>query len=360
MLSEVCLPCLHVCAFTHFSMPLSVVAAFTFSLDFDTVCILVRGDEKSPPLLAGLPKDVTEAILRDPLSCLRSTNIVELLRAAIGSAIGLNACKLMEAQGHMEDPLSRQLAIGYIPLGCHKTHIKFADYVIAKLFTGGKALGNRDLFFAVFVIVALQLPHDSDAIPSLLAQMKFRLEHHFTYSSLNGLPQYPNVRISLQNAIWFVLLSSRIIMDPHFVPYRTHAPAMNSLIFLNELAESPLDEKTMFMLRFTRNFLALLGFYKSDPTLAVTLTNALLQPHFITRNNIHLFFDGQISEKQQQEGFVRFCEKCPAAKSLTVRELVYTMRLFNPSVAAGDIVTHLCFFLSGSSQFLIHNACVLL
>ena len=256
----------------------------------------------------------------------------------------------------MEDPLSRQLAIGDIPPGCRKTHIKFR-LCYCKALHWRQRSWESGPFLAVFVIVTLQLPHVSGTIPSLLAQMKFRLEHHFTYSSLNGFPQYPNVRISFQNAIWFVLLSSHISMNPPFVPYRTHAPAMNSFIFLNELAGSPLDEKTMFILRFTHNFLALLGFCKSDPTLAITAQMRWFN-HILFQETTFIPFSMGRSAKQQQEGFVLFCEKCPAAKSLTIRELVCTMKLFNLFVAAGDIVSDDLISL-GSSQFRIHSACVL-
>jgi hypothetical protein len=49
----------------------------------------------------------------------------------------------------LKNPFTQNRLIGAIPLGTHPSHVEVGNYTLAKLITGGKILGNLNLFFAV-------------------------------------------------------------------------------------------------------------------------------------------------------------------------------------------------------------------
>lgn len=49
----------------------------------------------------------------------------------------------------LKNPFTQNKLLGGIPLGTHKSHIKVGNCTIAKLISGGKILGNLNLYYAV-------------------------------------------------------------------------------------------------------------------------------------------------------------------------------------------------------------------
>lgn len=49
----------------------------------------------------------------------------------------------------LKNPFTQNRLLGTIPLGTHKSHIEVGNYTLAKLITGGRILGNLNLYYAV-------------------------------------------------------------------------------------------------------------------------------------------------------------------------------------------------------------------
>lgn len=48
-----------------------------------------------------------------------------------------------------KNPFTQNRLLGGIPLGTHKSHVEVGNYTIAKLISGGKILGNLNMYYAV-------------------------------------------------------------------------------------------------------------------------------------------------------------------------------------------------------------------
>lgn len=49
----------------------------------------------------------------------------------------------------LKNPFTQNRLLGGIPLGTHKSHVTVGNYTIAKLISGGKILGNLNMYYAV-------------------------------------------------------------------------------------------------------------------------------------------------------------------------------------------------------------------
>lgn len=49
----------------------------------------------------------------------------------------------------LKNPFTQNRLLGSIPLGTHQSHVKVGNYTIAKLISGGKILGNLNMYYAV-------------------------------------------------------------------------------------------------------------------------------------------------------------------------------------------------------------------
>jgi hypothetical protein len=49
----------------------------------------------------------------------------------------------------LKNPFTQAKLLGSIPLGSHHSHVKVGNHTIAKLITGGKILGNLNMYYAV-------------------------------------------------------------------------------------------------------------------------------------------------------------------------------------------------------------------
>jgi hypothetical protein len=130
--------------------------------------------------------------------------------------------------------LTRHEIIGGICLGSHDSHVKFSNSIIRQAFTGGKQLGNVDLWFAVIYLMVKNglVPHLSDQIEFLREHMIYRLKNSTTYMCLSGLPTYPTYRVPLNIALWSILSASAITNEPKEEPVRLHLSYAKEILHL--------------------------------------------------------------------------------------------------------------------------------
>jgi len=70
------------------------------------------------------------------------------LKACLSNFTGVKYCDKLR-----KNPFTQNQLLGAIALGTHKSHIKVGNHTIAKLISGGKAMGNLNLYFAVIWIL---------------------------------------------------------------------------------------------------------------------------------------------------------------------------------------------------------------
>jgi hypothetical protein len=71
------------------------------------------------------------------------------LKARLSNYVGVMGIKLNFDQNLKKNPFTQKRLLGSIPLGTHDSHVKVGNATIAKLISGGKVLGNLNLFYAV-------------------------------------------------------------------------------------------------------------------------------------------------------------------------------------------------------------------
>lgn len=95
-------------------------------------------------MLLGVDKYIVDDIAACPLRILNYPEIKAKLKASISTFTGTKyADKLLK------NPFTQNRLLGAIPLGTHPSHVKVGDFTIAKLISGGKVLGNLNMYFAV-------------------------------------------------------------------------------------------------------------------------------------------------------------------------------------------------------------------
>lgn len=115
-------------------------------LEEDVPQILI---DECEPLLKGLEKSIVDDIAVCPLRILNYPKLKEKLKSRISNYVGVMGIKAKFNKNLLKNPFTQNRLIGSIPLGTHKSHIQVGNYTIAQLMTGGKLVGNMNLYYAV-------------------------------------------------------------------------------------------------------------------------------------------------------------------------------------------------------------------
>lgn len=197
----------------------------TLSPEHDLALLVADGE----PILAGLDLGTTNDILDCPLNIFHYPEVVARLLGRLDHPISLAAYKEAPI---LTSPLTRApLLAGAICIGSTEEHCKATHWTLAQLTTGGKLVGNPDLWFAVLWLILHRAPaHYLKAIePQLAAHMRWRMKTHTSSISLTGAPEFPTTRVRLDAAIWYVFASATFSMDPRRDVLRAHLPHLQEL-----------------------------------------------------------------------------------------------------------------------------------
>jgi hypothetical protein len=145
-----------------------------------SIVILVNEVE---PILDDLDKKILNEILNNPLNIFRFSEVLNAFKNAMGHPISLEAYKeLRNASGSSTiiSPMTRSNIMGCICLSSNKEHINATSWTMARILTGNKLPGNKDLWFACLVLLVKHnyIEYLTPVLPQLEAQMKYRLENH--------------------------------------------------------------------------------------------------------------------------------------------------------------------------------------
>lgn len=287
--------------------------------------IMLEEDAPVIPILSGEPvlfgedKKVIDQILKNPLSILGFSNIVDKIKARLSQSIGIfSYCQICKTTNI--HPMTREEMSGCIPLGSNKEYVNEASNAIMHLFTGGKVLGNVDLYYAVIYFIVKGIKYFDGVIEHVTDQMKYRMDNHKTSASLSGITDYVGTRILFKEAVWFVLTSGSLYTDNSIIPLRQHAFVIHYLLALNDLNGYIISKEDLNYCYTTRKMLSFLQKCKKDSHFKDQI-RAQYQQHLIL-NDTYVFLDSPIDMLDDDENV-----KKNYAISLVV----------NPSKSASDI-----------------------
>lgn len=114
-------------------------------MDEDVPQILIDDCE---PFLLNLEKGIIDDINACPLRILNYPDLKAKFKSKISTFTGVKYSDKLK-----QNPFTRNKLLGSIPLGTHKSHVTVGNHTIAKLVSGGKVMGNLNLYFAVIWIL---------------------------------------------------------------------------------------------------------------------------------------------------------------------------------------------------------------
>ena len=317
----------------------------TCDTEADVVLLVADGE----PLLTGLDKDLANSLYDCPLNLLNHPALIDALKERLDHPVSLRALKEATDSGHPLEtsPMTRRrVAAGAICLGAREEHCRATTWTLANLFTGGKRIGNQDLWYATIWLLVEQgaVPYLAPILPQLRAHMVWRLANHASSVSLTGVPEFPTTRVPLRTAVWYVFASAEFGMEPRRDVLRAHLPHLAALKKLLELSGLEVSEAVRAHVVRLRTMLSMLAWVKRDrhtlPNLVTALRQACVEidpaglrvqfestPRFIP-------IDGEPTEEQ----IARVCALFPETGcKLSTHELIGLAALVDPSKSAGDI-----------------------
>ena len=114
-------------------------------MDEDVPQILV---DECEPFLLGVEKCIVDDINACPLRLLNYPHLKSKFKARLSTFTGVKYCDKL-----MKNPFTQNRLLGSIPLGTHKSHMTVGNHTIAKMVSGGKVMGNLNMYFAVIWIL---------------------------------------------------------------------------------------------------------------------------------------------------------------------------------------------------------------
>jgi hypothetical protein len=329
----------------------SFVCPISYEDETDPVILVVAPEQ--PLLFKVGPKTVTQ-MLDCPLNGLLKHHFMDSFAALLDHPLSLRSMR--EAASSRSpittSPITRRKLIGAIPLGGAKSHVEAADWTLSRILSGGKALGNADLWFALLwmAIEDGRAPHLAEMLPFIREQMLWRLCFRYSTAAVTGLSGFVQRRIPLGCAIWFCLASPAFRIHPavSYDPLRLHLPHINIMRRLLDLAGYPLPDGIVRHVKRLRALFALLAFSKWNHTDLQALLRGLRQRWlYVDRRKVHrdLFdradqvamyvpIDGVPTDHQLEIVRENLPRRCVG---LTNEELIGLGSLVNPNIAASAI-----------------------
>jgi hypothetical protein len=97
----------------------------------------------------GVEKYIVDDIAACPLRLLNYSEVRAKLKSKLSNYIGVMGIKANFDDKLLKNPFTQARLLGSIPLGTHQSHVKVGNHTIAKLISGGKILGNLNMYYAV-------------------------------------------------------------------------------------------------------------------------------------------------------------------------------------------------------------------
>lgn len=313
--------------------------------DEDIPQIMIK---KGEPILMDVDKNIVEDITNCPLRILNYREIKEKFKSRIGQYIGVKYTKYLES-----NPFTREELLGTIPLGTCKEHVDVGNYTIAKLMTGGKLLGNLNMYYAViwYLIKEDEIEYLKDIKINTNEHLMYRFINSNTNASLSGLAQFVSTKLPTDIAVWYVVNSGWLNQPTDRDTLRFHIFNIKPLMDIVELFGYPIEPNTENHINRTQIMMQMLSYVKNvDNNKKLDFYNRVKCLYqngvFININHIGddvkehqkivsiVPIDGPASESQINKIYNTFPSNY---KKCSEDELVYLASLVNPNKSASDI-----------------------
>jgi hypothetical protein len=212
-------------------------------MDEDVPQILI---DECEPFLLGLEKAIVDDINACPLRILNYPHLKAKFKARLSNFTGVKYCDKLK-----RNPFTRGRLLGAIPLGSHRSHMVVGNSTLAKMVSGGKVMGNLNLYYAVVWLLVMEgeVEYLSPIRANLTEHLIYRLTNSQTMASLCGLPKFVSTQVSTDIALWFCLSSGQLNASTDRDSLRFHLFDLEHMRKLINVLEYPLDDG------FDRHFL---------------------------------------------------------------------------------------------------------
>ena len=320
---------------------------------------LPNENEELKPLLLGFEKVSLEKILNCPLNALYNEDFVNKIKLYIDHPISLKTLREAEEKGYPfeKSPITRKKIIGAITLGESEEHIKCANYNLMKLLTGGKNLGDRNLWFVVIWILVKKgiFPYLKDIEPFIKAQVIYRMKNYTTSISLSGLSNLPQNKVLYITAAWSCLMSPFIIdkIPSNCNLFNVHLTHYKELVDIINLFNLQLPKNFEKFANRMVVFSYLLYFFKRNTKLLENYVNGLKYNTIIVNvdessplnaggivGEVFIPIDGEINEENRMkciQKLPKICLEFINEKKISIDELSWLMSFVNVQKQLSDI-----------------------
>ena len=168
-------------------------------------------------------------------------------------------------EGLKKNPFTQNRLLGGIPLGTHHSHMKVGNYTIAKLMTGGKILGNLNMYYAViwYLINEGSIEYLKDIEKNVTEHLIYRLKNTKTYASMCGLAQFVTIPLNTDIALWFCVNSGYLNLPTDKDTFRFHIFNIEPMIKIVEVLGYPIHENMKKHWARTKALFGLLRAFKN-------------------------------------------------------------------------------------------------
>ena len=314
---------------------------------------------KIVPLLVGFDKLQTENIINCPYNALYNKDFMEKFNKCIDHAISLKQIREAEKAGYplITSPMTRRKIIGIIPLGESPEHVKAANWTLMQLISGGKNLGDRNIWFSIIWLLVKRktFPYLSDVEDFLRAQVLYRFKNYKTSISLSGLANLPQKKVCYGTAAWACLMSIYLIpkIPKNYNLLLVHLFHSKELYEIVNLFEYKLPDNFVkivhrlfclaSLMTFFKKNIKLLPFYKMGITQATILVNVPEDSPMKSGGLVGELFlpiDGKINEDVRQKCLEKLPNICRTAiknNLISMDELAFVMSFIDIQKNLSDI-----------------------
>jgi hypothetical protein len=310
-------------------------------MDQDVAQLLILFGE---PVLANVDKKIVDDIINCPLRILNYPELVEKLAKLISHWTGIKINEHLTS-----NPFTRQQLLGTIPLGNCRQHVDCGNYTIARLFTGGKILGNIHLYWAViwYLINSGRFQYLNDIKDQATEHLKYRLTHYNTNASLCGNPQFVISKVPVDIAIWYCINSCLLNQPTDRDTIRYHMFNLDPMIEITRVFGYPISDQTINQINRVKVMMSMLSLVKKDEVRtnnrirclyqnAIRIDTSKLPENVVQLEKIieWIPLDGPASHEQVEAILDTFPKYY---RNLTIAELVGISQMVSPSLSASDI-----------------------
>jgi len=314
-------------------------------MDEDIPQILI---DECEPFLLDVEKYIVDDIAACPLRILNYPELKAKFKASLSTYTGVKFSDKL-----LKNPFTQNRLLGAIPLGTHKSHVAVGNYTLARLISGGKILGNLNMYYAViwYLINEGEIEYLNPIKANATEHLIFRLKNSSTMASMCGLAQFVTTQLPSVVAVWYCVSSGYLNQPTDRDTYRFHSPNIEPMIKIVKALGYPLDKGLKGHYLRTKALMILLSKFKkfttSEKKEFKTWSRGFYQRgFFIDSTKVSEKFKNlevcssfiPVDGEPEPDQLKRIIEKYPQfSRELPPEELYYITTLLDAQKSASDI-----------------------